>query len=200
MLTGNEKLYQEFKAVFEQYYQPLCNYAFNFLKDKDACEDIVQEIFLRIWEKKKNLIHSKEIRYYMFTAVRNNCLSFIENKKKSSALFTEDMGATLYQLPQDDKEAGPTDSLELIKKSLSLLPPRCKDVFLLSRIGKLSYKEIAAATGVSVKTVENQIGKALKILKEFIKEHKVFSFLPGILFISGLNQNGIGDFIKLLFS
>jgi RNA polymerase sigma factor (sigma-70 family) len=136
----------------------------------------------------------------MFTAVRNNCLSFIEQRKKSSILYTEEMGGCVYQLPQQSSDNDSTDSIELIKKSLSLLPPRCKDVFLLSRIGKLSYKEIAAIAGISVKTVENQIGKALKILKDFMKEHRVFSFLPGILFISVLNENSIGDFINLLFS
>ncbi len=199
MPAKNEKLYGQFRSVFEKYYQPLCNYAYSFTKDKSTSEDIVQEVFLRIWEIKQDLIGSDSIRYYLFTAVRNKCLSFIEAKKKSAVLLTDDIGASLQTIAGEDQEAQPADAYSLIRKGLANLPPKCKDTFLLSRIGNLSYKEIAASMGISVKTVENQIGKAIKILRDFMKEQKVLSFLTGMLFIEAICNTRVGDFANWLF-
>jgi RNA polymerase sigma-70 factor (family 1) len=199
MLIAGETPYEQFKSVFEEYYQPLCNYAYTYTKDRDACEDIVQEIFLRVWEKKRDIIATKNVRYYLFSAVRNNCLSFIEKKKKSSALLVEDMAASLGTLPEEKIDSRHPDPLLLINEGLSLLPPKCKDAFLLSRIGDLSYQEIANSMNISNKTVENQIGKAIKILKDFSKEQKVLSILMGMIFFQILFKMGIGVSVKSLF-
>ncbi len=198
-MTEKEKLYDQFKSIFNEYYQSLCNYAYSFIKEKQASEDIVQEIFLRVWEKRPDIITSDSVRFYLFTSVRNNSISFIENKKKYSVIPDSDRESILATLAEEKQEDEPADNLALIKKGLSLLPPKCKDTFLLSRIGKLSYKEIANAMGISVKTVENQIGKAIKILRDFMKEQKVISLLGGIVLFHVLYKNGIGDFTKLLF-
>jgi RNA polymerase sigma-70 factor (family 1) len=200
MLTENEKPYSQFKSVFEKYYQPLCNYAYSFTKDRSACEDIVQEVFARVWEKKQDIISSDAVRYYLFTAVRNNSLSFIEHKKKSAGLIEEDIVTSVEIFPAEEQNGIATDNLMLIKKGLALLPPKCKDTFLLSRIGNLSYKEIAVTMGVSVKTVENQIAKAIRTLRDFMKQQKVSSFFLALVFIHDLYRSGIGDFTKLLFS
>ena len=183
MAIVDQKQYELFKAVFGQYYQLLCNYAYSYTKDRDEAEDIVQEIFLRIWEKKRDLMETETIRFYLFTAVRNNCLTLLDRKKKMTLLSDEEMTSAIVQPSEDQMEKTPRDEISMIKKGLSLLPPKCKDAFLLSRIGNLSYKEIAEAMSISVKTVENQIGKAIRILRDFAREQKVFSVLLGCMII-----------------
>ena len=81
-MEESEQLYRVFQEIFNKQYEPLCKYAFTLVKEQHSCEDIVQETFLRVWEKKQNLIGSEELTWYLFTAVRNNCLSFLEKKQK----------------------------------------------------------------------------------------------------------------------
>src|SRR3954468_9725120 len=78
-----EQPYRIFQEIFYKYYEPLCKYAFTIVKEPHSCEDIVQETFLRVWEKKQNLVGSEELIWYMYTAVRNNSLSFLEKRKKT---------------------------------------------------------------------------------------------------------------------
>ncbi len=198
MTAENEQRYAQFKLVFEEYYVALGNFAYTYTKDKTASEDIVQEIFLRIWEKRPDLIGSSSIRFYLFTAVRNNCLTHLEQSKKILSLDSVSLENRVDINPADKQEDPPADRMALIQKAISLLPPKCREVFLLSRIGSLSYKEIAKSLGISVKTVDNQIGKALKILRSVLKEHKYFFLLGGIECIQLLNSGSIGDFMKRL--
>lgn len=153
--------YSAFQVVFDTWYNALCNYAYSYLKDEDACEDIVQEVFTRIWEHRPNLIGTEEIRYYLFTAVRNNCISQLRKEKKNSTIHWENESSEYIQ----DKEDKERDYRAQIQKAIDGLPPKCREVFLLSRISNMTYKEIAKSLGISEKTVENQIGKALKLIR-----------------------------------
>lgn len=198
MFPENKEKYEEFKTAFEEYYNALCNYAYTFLNDKNICEDIVQEVFVKIWEKKQDLIGSPSLRFYLFTAVRNNCLSRIQENRKEQFIQSDNIEKELAKLPDENQEED-ASYLPLIRKAMSLLPPKCKDVFLLSRISNLSYKEIAGMLGISIKTVENQIGKALKILRNFIKENKPLMLLCITACFRSINNDLVGDFIKKLF-
>ncbi|MBN9385757.1 MAG: RNA polymerase sigma-70 factor [Chitinophagaceae bacterium] len=160
--------YRAFQVVFDTYYNALCNYAYSYLKDEDACEDIVQEVFTRIWEHRANLIGTEEIRYYLFTAVRNNCISQLRKEKKNSTVQWESGSPEYIQDKAEyiqDKEEREKDYRAAIQKAIEGLPPRCREVFLLSRISNMTYKEIAKSLDISEKTVENQIGKALKLIR-----------------------------------
>jgi RNA polymerase sigma-70 factor (family 1) len=199
MTAENEKRYVQFKLVFEEYYVALGNFAYTFTRDKTASEDIVQEIFLRIWEKRPDLIGSSSIRFYLFTAVRNNCLTYLEQSKKILPIDAAGLENRADIYPVDKPEDPPVDRIAIIQQAISLLPPKCREVFLLSRMGSLSYKEIAKSLGISVKTVDNQMGKALKTLRSVLKEHKYFFLLVGITCIQLLNSGSIGDFMKRLF-
>lgn len=184
MQKDDELAYQQFKLVFIQYYSALCNYAYTFTKDFHDSEDIVQELFLRIWDKKQDLISSESIRYYLFTSVRNNSLSFIQNKKKLLGTDAFELHAKAMEvMPAEASEARPSNELSMINQGVALLPPRCKEVFLLSRIGNLPYKEIAKSLNISVKTVENQISKAIRILRNFIKNQPFTVIMLAMHFI-----------------
>ncbi len=166
--------YQSFQKVFEQHYNALCNYAYSFLKDESSSEDVVQEVFIRIWEKKQELIQAEAIRFYLFTSVRNNCLTALQKEKKAAMVELKeyniadtDAAAPMEGQPEKDYTAQ-------LAAAMNQLPQKCREVFELSRISKLSYKEIADTLEISVKTVENQIGKALKILRAYLKSQHVF--------------------------
>ncbi|HEY8898279.1 MAG TPA: RNA polymerase sigma-70 factor [Niastella sp.] len=165
-----EQLYRLFQEIFYKHYEPLCKYAFTIVKEPHSCEDIVQETFLRIWEKKQNLIGSEELTWYMYTAIRNNCLSFLEKKQKT--VLGDFNGQEMIDMPGErpSPAAKETDYDTLLKEALTNLPPKCREVFVLSRVSNLTYKQIGDSLGISIKTVENQMGKALKILRAYIKQ------------------------------
>lgn len=183
MTSKSDPLYQEFKAAFEKYYQALCHYAYGFINDRDSCEDLVQEIFVKIWENKKDLLGSEGLRFYLYTAVKNNCLSFIQKRNKSFFVPIDHQPLAVENLAEEKLEGAGRDSLKMVQTGLSRLPPKCKDAFLLSRIGNFSYKEIAEAMDISIKTVENQIGKAIRILRDFSREQKMISLLVKLVLI-----------------
>jgi RNA polymerase sigma-70 factor (family 1) len=178
-----EKLYRLFQETFYKYYEPLCKYAFTIVKEPHSCEDIVQETFLRVWEKKQNLIGSEELTWYMYTAIRNNCLSFLEKNKKT--VLGDYNGQEIIETPGERPTPSPkeADYDTLLKNALENLPPKCREVFVLSRVSNLTYKQISDSLGISIKTVENQMGKALKILRSYIRQKQGLPAIACIIFL-----------------
>lgn len=142
------------------------------MKETPTCEDIVQEIFLHIWEKKQQLIGSGELRFYLYTAVRNNCYTHLQKNKKSLVTPLSGQETSIPLVEAAAKENKEKDFDSLMKEALEQLPPRCREVFVLSRVEKLTYQQIADRLNISAKTVENQIGKALKVLRNFVKKNR----------------------------
>ncbi|MES2680947.1 MAG: RNA polymerase sigma-70 factor [Bacteroidota bacterium] len=159
-----------FEQAFRAYYQSLCNYAVPLIKDKDEAEEVVQNVFFNIWSKREALQINSSLKSYLYRAVHNDCLNKLKHVKVKT-LYAED-----YK-----KSAGAfnsaTDTLEAkelgvkINKAIDSLPEQCGNVFRLSRFENLKYAEIASQLDISVKTVENHMGKALKILREQLKDY-----------------------------
>jgi RNA polymerase sigma-70 factor (family 1) len=176
-----EQLYRLFQETFYKYYEPLCKYAFTLVKEPHSCEDIVQETFLRVWEKKQNLIGSEELTWYLYTAVRNNCLSFLEKSQKTVLGEVPALEITQFLEERVQPITKEVDYDTLLKNALENLPPKCREVFVLSRVSNLTYKQISDSLGISIKTVENQMGKALKILRSYIRQKQgLYGFLSFI--------------------
>src|SRR5882757_842106 len=179
MTIPEEHLYRQFQTVFNAYYNSLCNYAFTFVKNEDTSEDIVQEVFMRIWEGRRELLLEDAVRYYLFTAVRNNSITWLRQKKNTGMVEWNEENSLHEAVPE--KERGSDRDYELLlQEGIGLLPPKCREAFLLSRLSNMTYKQIAASLGISVKTVENQLGKALKILRAFLKEKGIYLVGPGL--------------------
>jgi len=158
---------QAFRQVFNSCYESLCHYAFTILKDMDEAEDTVQAVFLKIWESRTQLDIRHNLRSYLFRTVYHKCINQLEHRVVK--LKYQDHGrrerSADVQLPEVF-----TDELEEnIKKAIGKLPPQCRNVFLLSRYEELRYAEIAKRLNISVNTVENQVSKALKILRSELK-------------------------------
>ncbi len=167
MSTGDD--YKQFQQVFEQYYNPLCKYAFSFIKERDICEDIVQDVFARIWETRRDLVVADGIKFYLFKAVRNNCLTYLRREQRLPVSSLSEMEDTWPVAGTETDYGDGINYKALLGKGIDQLPPKCKEVFLLSHLGDLSNQQVADNLGISIKTVNNQLWKALKFLKNFAK-------------------------------
>ena len=159
---------EKFKKRFDEYYPVLCRIAFGYIPDAHECEDIVQECFISIWNNGKHDLDEKEFLAYMVRAVKNNCISFLrkQNFHVVSLDDTQHHAVCAEIMDEDEDELSQDEKLERI---LSVLPPKCKEIFLLSKLHGLKYQEIAEKLDLSVKTVENQMGKALKLVREQVR-------------------------------
>jgi RNA polymerase sigma-70 factor (family 1) len=157
-----------FKELFGREYAGLCRYALTYLQDSHLAEDVVQETFIKIWERKQELIGSPDARFYLVTAVRNNCISFLRKLRSENVQFPEhapEPEPELHFTPLQHKEEL-NEQTRRITEALERLPPKCREVFLMVKMQGMSYKQTSDALGISIKTVENQMGKALKVLRE----------------------------------
>ena len=159
----NERSYEE---LFRKYYAPLCKLIFRIVKDKALAEDIVQEVFVKLWEKRAEYKIETSLKSYIYRAAMNASYNHLEKLNRYPKLSIED---TSLELVDDLSIENQLQAKELelkIEHALTKLPTACKEVFLLSRYEGFSYKEIAETLGISIKTVENQMGKALRIFRE----------------------------------
>jgi RNA polymerase sigma-70 factor (ECF subfamily) len=164
---GNLKAYE---MLFRQYYQMLCGYSLKFVGDPDVAEEIVQDLFYTLWEKRMELQINTSVKSYLFSAVHNRCLKFIEHRN------VEQKYRSYYLQHESEIDSEPFDSAhvsemqEIINQTLDSLPDRCGKIFRLNRFEGFKYHEIADKLSISVKTVEANMGKALKILRKNLKD------------------------------
>lgn len=172
-----------FEKVFKLYYQPLCNYACSMLKDLDEAEEVVQNMFVNLWNKREQLQISSSLKSYLYRAVHNDCLNRIKHVKMKMS-YADDYKNTATV--GTDSSAKLLDAKELsrqIQEAIDELPQQCGLVFKMNRFDNLKYAEIAKELDISVKTVENHMGKALKILREKLKD-----YLPLLIWILFINE------------
>lgn len=178
---------RQFKNRFDKSYSFLCNVAYRFIQDRDECEDIVQETFIAVWNKGKDSLPEKEFMAYMVGSVRNNCISFLRKRKLNTVSMEEIVSSPIIMSVDDTDDERERILEDALEKALSTLPPKCKEVFLMSKLKGMKYREIAEATGTSEKTVENHMSKAIKTLREYAMTHPLFIFsiiLKSILIIT----------------
>lgn len=161
---------QEFKTLFEQYYNPLCNFANTILFDSNRAEDAVQDIFVKMWQKKDTVGELDNVKSYLFMATRNKCIEFLRKLKLDRKLSEEnERRLEMSSKMNIDEEADKFVLKEKLFNSIRQLPPKCRDVFTMSKINGLTYSEIADELGISPKTVDNQMGRAMRLLREMMK-------------------------------
>jgi len=151
-----------FEEAFRMYYAPLCAFAVQYVKDQDVAEDLVQDLFVRIWQDREKINVSTSLKSYLFASVRNRALNAMKVSARMRPLDEQNIG---HVADSDRDEAEYTDRSTRVLAAIELLPEERRKVFKLSRNEGLKYHEIAARLGISIKTVENQMGKALKTLR-----------------------------------
>lgn len=155
-----------FEERFKKYYPLLCNIAHHYIKEITLCEDVVQDLLIKVWNKEKDYLPEDDFLIYVTTAVRNNSISYLRKQQKENTLFIDATNKQLVSIQQDSQEDKNFYS-ERLQKILLLLPPKCREVFVMSKIRKMKYKEIAEELDISEKTVENHIVKAYKLIREY---------------------------------
>ncbi|HAN76730.1 MAG TPA: RNA polymerase sigma-70 factor [Bacteroidales bacterium] len=166
--AGNEKA---FEMLFKQYYTPLCFHARKYIEHQEEAEEIVQNTFVSLWEKRDRLVIATSVEAYLYRWVTNACLNFIKHQKIVLNYSKEN---TIYDDATDEAsfEAVTTDELaDKINKAIENLPPKRKEVFMLSRFEGLKYHQIADKLGISPKTVEVHISAALKALRNELRKY-----------------------------
>jgi RNA polymerase sigma-70 factor, ECF subfamily len=172
-----------FEMIFKTYYQPLCNYAYSFVHDRDEAEEIVQATFLSVWEKKDNLTIHTGVKPYLYAMVRNTALNVLKHEKIKQQHATVELAVAERSAESVTRTVMAAELEDRIYKALNKLPEQCRLVFKLSRFEELKYAEIAEQLNISIKTVENQMGKALKIMREQLKDYLplLIVFMNGFL-------------------
>lgn len=168
---------KSFEFLFKSYYSNLCKYARNIVHNETLAEDLVMDIFTRIWEAPDKFVISTSISGYLYQSVHNHSINYLTRKHRQFAELNSETIEKLNALLPPDASADPLRGISLIeltdsiKKSIDHLPEECRKVFILSRTEELSHKEISARLGISENTVKVQIYRALIKLHVLLKEH-----------------------------
>jgi len=170
-----------FKVIFNKYYPRLYYFIFEFVRLKDLAENIVQDTFFTLWNKRHELTDNTNFGAYLFTVAKSNCLYRLRDQKYRKQLFVGnsidfvELEANIAVLSTVDSSSYTFEEIEhIIQETLDELPPQCKKVFLLSRFEEKKNKEIAEELNISVKVVEKHISKGLKIFKVALKDYLPF--------------------------
>ena len=156
-----------FEKLFREYFTSLMAFSRRILGDEDDAKEVVHQVFIKLWERRSEIDLSTSLKSYLFTAVNNRSLNMIRDRRKFSS----------EEVPERVGEwdvSAQLESMELekqIREVIDSLPERCRVIFELNRYDGLKYAEIATQLDISVKTVENQISKALKILREQLAKY-----------------------------
>lgn len=162
--------------LMDTYYNKLCVYARSLSRDVYLAEDIVQNIFLRVWEQRQKLKDIYPIKSYLYQSVYNEFINQYRKKSNLMAVENEYMKDLNAILEEDTKDI--TKLIALVKQEIQNLPPKCKEIFIMGKQEGLTYVEISEHLNISFRTVENQMSKAFSIIRE-----KVGDKMNTILFL-----------------
>jgi RNA polymerase sigma-70 factor (ECF subfamily) len=166
--SGNLHVFEEF---FRSYYQPLCYYALKYVSSPEVAEEIVQDLFYTLWEKREELTITTSLKSYIYAATHNRCMKFLNHRRieQNYEKHYRDQTKDPYE-PEADLTSL-HEIQRIINKTLDSLPEKCSRIFRMNRFEGLRYNDIAQKLSISVKTVEANMGKALKMLRENLKEY-----------------------------
>ena len=162
----------KFELLFKELFKPLSSFALKYVRDIDDAKGIVHEVFVTFWEKFDALPADANYRSYLYTAVRNRCLNYIRDSKKHVTLEN----VTAHEAVESNTAMEAAELEREIELGIQSLPEKCRIVFEMNRSEGLKYAQIAEKLGISVKTVEAQISKALSILRDHLSEFMTLLF------------------------
>ena len=172
----NEKSPSAFQLLFKLYNAKLLHFTFSYIPNKQDAEEIVQDVFIKIWKNETILTN---LNGYIYTVTRNACLDFLRKKKVTLNIennISQIEASINYNALSDDTAAFIIEKEleEAVLQAIEYLPKRCKDVFILSRIEGFKHKEISKELDISTKTIENHITKALKHMRLHLRDFLTF--------------------------
>lgn len=162
---------KDFELLFRTHYNDLCAYANVYLKDLDAAEELVQEVFYKLWNKRESIEINSSMQSYLFRSVRNSSLNLIKHINIREEYKVHNEREMTYSELENYDQVEASELEQKISKAIEAMPAERKKIFILSRYDGLKYGEIAEKLSISPKTVENQMGKALKHMREHLKDY-----------------------------
>jgi len=182
--SGNQ---EAFSAVFNNYFPRLNRFAATYIIDKSEAKNIVQDVFVKLWETKQNLRKNTSILAYLLTITKNNCLDYLKHKQveykfqKQAIQNHTELELNYYALKRLEIDLlDYNEIVQIIEKTLSNLPPQCQQVFRMSRFDDLSNAEIGQKLDIGVKAVEANITRALKVFRKELKDYVTILVLLNI--------------------
>lgn len=154
---------QAYKQLFLLFYPSLVHFAVSIIKSKEVAEEIVSDVFIKIWQKRQHLEKVENLSFYLFTAVKNRCISQFSDFKNRTGVNINDISIEFKSIYHDpEQKMISAETIKQIQEAIQELPPRCRLIFRLVKEEGLKYKEVAELLQLSVKTVENQMSLAFK--------------------------------------
>jgi len=166
-----------FEQVFKIHFKRLHAYAFTILRDEIQAEEMVQQVFFKLWERNDNLSLTGSISSYLYRAVHNESLNYIKHQKVRSNHQLSVAYSMKNEVEHPAKKIMAGELEKKIQLALNELPEQCRTIFQMSRFDELKYREIADKLGISVKTVESQMSKALRLLRVKLVDFLIFILL-----------------------
>jgi len=161
--------YNAFEKIYNKTYQHLCSISSRMLKSHELAEEIVDDVFCTLWSNRKRILINSSFNAYLNTAVRNRSLDSIRKMKSEKSMDLENAADIACKQSVADEDLVFQELSLSIESAIATLPTQCRTIFLLSRDQGLMYKEIAERLHISIKTVDTQMGRALKQLRNLVK-------------------------------
>ncbi|RZK39840.1 MAG: RNA polymerase sigma-70 factor [Pedobacter sp.] len=163
---GDEFAYTE---IFDRYNHLLIKHAFQMLQDSSDAQDLVQDLFLRLWEKKGSMVFSGQLSSYLYKSIKNRVLDHLAHKKVGSKYTDYVVQSNIEGVNTTEELIKYQELAEIIEREILSLPPKIQRVFRMNKEAEMSYKEIAQKLGITNNTAKLQVHKALKVLKKNIR-------------------------------
>ena len=157
-----------FEGLFRNHYADLCRFACHYVKSSEIAEDLVQNVFLKIWQNHRNWRPRRTVKSYLYKAVHNQARNYARRKSVEKKWEEETAVSNVAHSPSSEAAWYEKELFTALEKPIEQLPKRCRMVFVLSRVNGLKYAEIAETLGISVRTVEVQMGRALEKLRRVL--------------------------------
>ncbi len=163
-----------FSQLFDKFYTPLCFFANKYVADIDLSRSLVQQFFVDLWIKREKLNIHSSLQSYLFHSVKNRCIDYLRKQKENNPVSksSEDINPTPFRDLVEEAELE-----DKINKAINQLPERCREIFTLCRFENMKYAEIAKKLNISIKTVEMQMGIALKRIREKLSDYQIINIL-----------------------
>ena len=155
-----------FKVVYEEYFAKLTQFIFKMSRNQNLSEEMAQQTMVKVWEQREKIILTTSLKSYLYKVSYNEYLMYLRTKSK----FPNIEDAVIEAIDEIEDEQDNQILLDKIRKEIDNLPPKCREVFILSKINGMKYKEIAEQLNISTKTIESHMTKALKQIREALTE------------------------------